>query len=110
MLPPGPVSSERLADGVFIGAARNGPNSAKVRVTVRDSRIVGIRILKHIRSWKGGSANVVIPQRIIEKQSTAVDAITGATNSSRVIMSAVQDAVRKSYAVGKAQREAEPGG
>ncbi|MBE9570731.1 MAG: FMN-binding protein, partial [Proteobacteria bacterium] len=39
----------------------------------------------------------VIPGRIVSEQSTVVDAVTGATNSSRVIMNAVQRAVEKAY-------------
>ncbi|GAK56987.1 hypothetical protein U27_03951 [Candidatus Vecturithrix granuli] len=39
----------------------------------------------------------IIPQRIIENQSTAVDSVTGATNSSTVIMNAVQNALEKAY-------------
>jgi len=48
-------------------------------------------------SWIGYRANSVIPARIVEKQSTDVDALSGATNSSHVIMNAVQRAVEKSY-------------
>jgi uncharacterized protein with FMN-binding domain len=36
-------------------------------------------------------------ERIIAQQSTRVDAVSGATNSSRVIMNAVQRAIEKAY-------------
>ncbi len=38
-----------------------------------------------------------ILERIIETQSTRVDVVSGATNSSRVIMNAVQKAIEKAY-------------
>jgi uncharacterized protein with FMN-binding domain len=53
--------------------------------------------MKHFASWKGDKANDIIPQRIIAEQSTAVDAVSGATNSSRVIINGVQKALEKAY-------------
>ena len=47
------------------------------------------------RTWKGGAAEGIIPNRIIVKQSTKVDAVSGATLSSVAIMNAVEDAVKK---------------
>jgi uncharacterized protein with FMN-binding domain len=92
----GPVDHARLVDGVYKGFSKGGPNSAEVEVTVKDRRIARVVILKH-DAWKGKKADPVIPQRIVETQSTKVDAVSGATNSSNVIMNAVQDAVEKSY-------------
>ena len=59
-----------------------------------DPLSAGIELLKH-RTWRGGAAAKAIPNRIIQAQSTKVDAVTGATISSRAIMKAVQDAVGK---------------
>jgi uncharacterized protein with FMN-binding domain len=93
----GPAEPDRLIDGAYQGTCKNGPNSALVEVTVRERRIADVKILKH-NAWKGKKAEPVIPRRIVEKQSTAVDAVSGATNSSNVIMNAVQNAIEKSYA------------
>ncbi len=93
----GPVVSERLKDGTYEGSASSWPNSVTVKVTIADGKIAKIEFLSHYSSWIGKKAEGPIPQRIIEKQSTNVDAVTGATNSSRVIMNAVQDAVEKAY-------------
>jgi uncharacterized protein with FMN-binding domain len=46
---------------------------------------------------RGVKADPIIQERIIESQSTNVDAVSGATNSSYVIMNAVQKAVEKAY-------------
>jgi len=92
----GPVDGGRLADGVYEGDHRAGPNKVVVKVTVQEEKVVGIEIVKH-RAWKGKKAESIIPRRIIERQSTKVDAVTGATNSSRVIMNAVQKAIEKAY-------------
>ncbi len=90
-----PVSIGRIPDGVYAGSASSWPNKAAVRVTVREGRMTNIALVRHWASWIGRKAWPVIPQRIIEKQSADVDAVTGATNSSRVIMHAVHDALEQ---------------
>ncbi len=84
-----------LADGVYEGSYSSWPNSAAVTVSVKDGRVAEIFIVRHVASWIGKKAEPVIPARIIDAQSTRVDAVSGATNSSRVIMNAVQDALSK---------------
>jgi uncharacterized protein with FMN-binding domain len=92
----GPVIAEQLVDGVYEGRYKGGLNSAVVKVTIQGQKIAAIEIVKH-SAWKGKKAEPIIPQRIIDQQSTMVDAVTGATNSSKVIMNAVQVAVEQAY-------------
>ncbi len=92
-----PVEPEGLKDGVYEGEYKKGINKAVVKVIITDDRIVEIELVKHTASWIGKKANEIIPQRIVEQQSTQVDAVSGATNSSRVIMNAVQKAIEKAY-------------
>lgn len=84
----------QIRDGIFEGQAKGGPVSADVRITVKAGRIETIEVLKH-DCWKGKRAVPIIPNRIIEKQSTSVDVVSGATTSSKVIMNAVQAALEK---------------
>ena len=88
--------NRKLKDGVYEGSYRGGPNKASVEVTIENNNIIDILIVEH---WtlKGKSAELIIPGRIIENQSTDVDAVSGATNSSIVIMNAVQRAVEKAH-------------
>ena len=92
-----PVEPEGLKDGVYEGEYKKGINKVVVKVTINDGRIAEIELVKHTASWIGKKANEIIPQRIVEQQSTQVDAVSGATNSSRVIMNAVQKAIEKAY-------------
>jgi uncharacterized protein with FMN-binding domain len=94
----GLIEGSKLADGVFEGNFRSGPNRAQVKVTIEHGHIARIDVLRNVASWIGKKAVPAVPERIVEAQSTRVDAVTGATHSSRVIMNAVQDAVDKSYA------------
>jgi uncharacterized protein with FMN-binding domain len=83
-----------LIDGVYKGSDMGWPNRAVVKVTIRDHRIVDIDIVEH---WelRGKEAESMVIQRIIEQQTPDVDAVSGATNSSWVIMNAVEDALKK---------------
>lgn len=91
-----PINQDELRDGIYEGIYSWGPNKVKVKVSIERNKIVDIEILKH-RAWKGKKAEQPIVKRIIEKQSTEVDAVSGATNSSHVIMNAVQEAISKAY-------------
>ena len=92
-----PVVSEGLKDGIYEGEYKKGINKAVVKVTITDSRIADVELVKHTASWIGKKADEIIPQGIVEHQSTRIDAVSGATNSSRVIMNAVQMAIEKAY-------------
>ena len=94
-LPKGPVNTLELKDGTYIGEAKWTPVYVKAEVTIKDNAILDIVILKHRHGpSKSFSGQEVIP-KIMETQSTQVDVVSGATISSRVITSAVQDAVNK---------------
>jgi uncharacterized protein with FMN-binding domain len=97
-----PIEFKRLADGVYQGNYKHSPNSADVEVTIQNQRIAKVEILKQ-DAWKSKNAESVIPKRIVEKQSTNVEAVTGATNSSNVIMNAVQNAIEKAYPKNKTE-------
>ena len=89
-----PLDHVKLVDGIYEGSYKAWPNSALVKVEIRGNTIMGIEIVEH-RAWKGKKSESLISERIIRNQSTNVDAISGATNSSRVIMNAVQKAIEK---------------
>jgi uncharacterized protein with FMN-binding domain len=93
----GDLEGKKLIDGVYEGSSRNGPNIAAVKVTIDEGRITDVKLVRHMASWKGKRADILIPQRIMAEQSTRVDVVSGATNSSIVIMNAVQEALEKAY-------------
>ena len=94
----GSVDQAKLVDGFYEGSYRGGPNKASVRVEIKDNRILNFEIVK-LRSWgwKDEKLRLLILERIIATQSTRVDAVSGATNSSHVIMNAVQKAIERVY-------------
>jgi len=106
----GPVAAGSIRDGTYIGNFKSPPNSAKVEVLVEKGRIANVTILWHGASWVGSKAEDVIPWRIVEEQSTDVDVVVGATNSSRVIMNAVQNALDKASGKGAIGEEGDQPG
>lgn len=91
-----PLDTARLNDGVYQGRFKGGPNSALVEVTIENQEITGVLILEH-DNLRGKKAEEPIVEAILENQTADVDAVAGATNSSHVIINAVQDAVEKAY-------------
>lgn len=86
------VDLSKIENGFYEGKYKSFPISVKVQVTVNNHVIDDIKILKHING-QGGAAEK-ITENIIKSQSLEVDAITGATYSSKVIVKAVEDALK----------------
>ena len=80
-----------LKDGLYTGEFGEFLVSVKADVTITKNRISELRI-SHQRCGKGYEASDTL-NRIIKAQSPKVDAVTGATASSKAIMAAVQKAL-----------------
>lgn len=80
-----------VTDGVYVGEYDVDFVYAKVEVTVQNGAITNIDILEH-KNGRGSRAEVVV-DRILKEQKIEVDAVSGATNSSTVIMKAVENAL-----------------
>ena len=69
------------------------PVKVTLDVTVQRGIISSIKIIEHFCSPIGKKAEKIV-ERIIEGQSLSIDAISGATASSKAILKAVEDALR----------------
>lgn len=87
------IEIENLKTGTYIGEYSVPPVSATVEVTISDGRIETIKLLDH-GNGMGQPAEIIV-DIIVSEQSLAVDSISGATYSSRVIVKAVEDALIK---------------
>jgi uncharacterized protein with FMN-binding domain len=85
------IDISKIPDGKYIGECNITFIYAKVRVTVKSGNIVEIEILEH-RNERGSAAEQ-ITYEIINENKINVDAITSATNSSKVIKMAVYNAL-----------------
>lgn len=86
------VDLSKIADGKYTGSCDAVFVGAKVAVTVNDHKITDIVLIDH-KTEKGKPAEVILG-KIIKSQSLAVDTISGATNSSKVILKAIENALK----------------
>ena len=91
-----PIKISQIADGTYFGKTKGILTGVKVEVTVKKGRITKIEILK-ARGWPAFKKKAIkeMPGRIIKAQSLKVDAVTGATISSKNIIKAVENALQK---------------
>lgn len=85
------INLSNIPNGVYDGAYDVGYISAKVEVVVNNGTIEKISLLEH-KNEKGAPAEVII-DNMIKEQKIDVDTISGATNSSKVIKKAVENAL-----------------
>lgn len=89
--------SNYYKDGVYTGSGTGFHNgTTKVSVTVKNDRVTNIKVLSNQdtpRFFNSTSSKII--SKIINDQSTDVDAVSGATYSSMGIMDAVQNALNK---------------
>lgn len=86
------IDVSNIEDGAYVGDCNVGYIYAKVEVQVEDGRITEVDILEH-RTERGQKAEAVA-EDIVKEQRINVDVVSGATNSSKVIMKAVENALR----------------
>jgi len=82
-----------ISDGTYKGSFDAMKIAADVSVTVSNHKITDIKLLRH-KTERGQKAEV-IPQKVIAAQSLNVDTISGATNSSKVILKAIENALEQ---------------
>ncbi len=85
------VDISKVADGTYTGSYKVFPIIAEVKVTIKNHQIAGIELVKH-RSGQGDPAEI-IPGKVVEAQTLEVNAVSGATYSSKVILKAIEDAL-----------------
>lgn len=84
----------KYKDGTYTGIGHGKNPDLKVSVTIKNDKITNVEIVS-ANEPKGKEPISVVPKKIIESQSTSVDAVTGATLTSKGIMMAVEDALNQ---------------
>lgn len=97
---PRPISAyntafnlETIEDGLYLGSCDNGLVKVQVEVKVKNKKIENVNILQH-QNGMGGAAEKITEQAV-KAQSVEVDAISGATMSSKTILKAIENALSK---------------
>lgn len=82
-----------IPDGQYIGEYSIFPVYTKIEITVKNHEFSEINILKHDNGLGSSAEN--IKEDIKKEQSLNVDAISGATVSSKCILKAIEKAIEK---------------
>lgn len=90
------VAPEQVADGTYEGAAETPLVKVTVEVTVQAHKLKDIQLLRH-ENGQGAPAEAMIPD-ILNRNTSEVDTVSGATLSSKAIRAAVRDALAEGAA------------
>ncbi|MHB8062665.1 MAG: FMN-binding protein [Ruminiclostridium sp.] len=96
-LPISAINFNNLNDGTYIGEYEGGKyklRANKVQVTVSSAKVTDIKILEHKENQSPEFTDKLY-NRVIEAQSLQVDAISGATLTSKAYLKSVENALIK---------------
>jgi len=82
-----------INDGIYEGSFAYAGRKIAVKIAVRNDSICKVEILEKDNSSYTTLAAKQIPDLILEKQNNSIDAISGATTSSKAILKAVENAL-----------------
>lgn len=85
-----------MTDGTYTGEGKGRNGTITVEVTVKAGKLNAVKVVKHTETVGISDAAVAdFPKAIVAAQSTAVDAVAGATMTSEGIRQAVAQAIQK---------------
>lgn len=87
------VDLKSINDGKYRGRFNADVIAAEFEVTVQDHTIKDINIIEN-KTDRGKKAEAVVDE-VVKKQTLNVDTVSGATNSSKVILKAVENALNE---------------
>ena len=89
-------ASTTLTPGTYTATGTGNNGEVTVEVTVDESKITDIKVTESSETaGLGDVAMESIIEKVIANQTIAVDAVTGATNSSNAVLTAVEDCIKQ---------------
>ena len=86
------INLEKLKDGEYEGFYGVYYINARVKVKVENNKIASIKLIEHKHDRHSGEPMI---QKVIDNQSLDIDAISGATNSCKTVLKAIEIALSK---------------
>ncbi len=86
------INLSEIEDGTYRGKFIHHNNLYETEVSIRDHRIEEIQVL-HSEGDKYDQKAFAVLQRVIDQQSLQVDAVTGATKSSKLYLLTIYNAL-----------------
>ena len=91
-LPIAHVDLSQVGDGAYTGQYGYAGFTYEVQVTVSGHRITGVELL-HNRTTKQAKMAAGVAARVVDQQRNDVDAVSGATTTSKAILKAIENAL-----------------
>ena len=82
------------SDGIYNGKYNDGRWSNEMNVTIKDHKIIKIEVVKDV-SFSLPEVTQAIVSKVLEKQNTNVDIISGSTVTSKAYLKAIENALNK---------------
>ena len=89
-----PVDLSGIEDGVYSGSYDLGRWANELKVTVENHKITDIQIQEDVKFAQPEESSQLF-QRVIKEQNTTVDAISGATVTSKAYLKSIENALIK---------------
>ena len=86
------LNMANITDGIYVGEYSITPVYVEVEVSVTEHKITNIKIIEH-ENGLGGKAEKIVDD-VISRQSLEVDAVSGATVSSKCIIKTIENALQ----------------
>jgi uncharacterized protein with FMN-binding domain len=93
-LPINGINLSEISDGSYIGSYNHGRWANTLVVHVKDNVIISIDIEKDVLAAFVTNCSGEVFRRVIEAQDTTVDAVSGATVTSKAYLKAIEDALQ----------------
>lgn len=88
------VDPSSLSNGTYEGSYSAGRWSNEVAVTIKEGKITDIKVVKDVGFVQKGLSDEIF-NRVIKAQNTTVDAVSGATVTSKAYLKAIENALKK---------------
>ena len=95
---PETVPEAKLTPGTYTATANGHNGPVTVETVVDETSIKSVKIIEHFETYGVWQVIDKVPEAIVEQQSVAVDAISGATFASRAVITAVKDCLEQAGA------------
>ena len=89
-----PISISEQPDGIYEGSYSGGRWSNRVVVTIEAGKITDINILESVLIEKPEITSKLIA-KVLAKQDLTIDAVSGATVTSKAYLKAIEQALKK---------------
>ena len=88
------VNLTSISDGIYNGKYNAGRWSNEINVTIKEHKIIKIDVVKDV-SFSIQEVTKAIISKVLDKQNTNVEVISGATVTSKAYLKSIENALSK---------------